>query len=97
MKRQFALITLTLATTLYATKSFAIPQEKTTPKICFERGEIENYKSNCEMLKANNEAMQTELQLAFDNSRDLHFYQTPGYAVGHAMLTFLLLFMVAQK
>lgn len=49
------------------------------------------------MLKANNGAMQTELQLAFDNSRDLHFYQTPGYAVGHAMLTFLLLFMVAQK
>ena len=77
-------------------KSLAAAPEKSPSKICFARGEIEDYKSDCEIIKANNEAMAQELQLAFENQNPNEFYQEKGFVAGHVLVTTLLLFVLVS-
>lgn len=88
-------MTLCLMTSLSPKSLAATPSE---PNICFKRSEIQPYKVECELTKAKLAQTQSELDMALaDPPEALSFYQEPGFVAGHAFVTFVLIFLAAQK
>lgn len=76
-------------------KCLAIVGENLTPirapiELCFERYQIENYKSTCEADRADLDATEIALQKSLSAPPDLEFYQERPFFISHVMLTFLL-------
>lgn len=68
----------------FGTKSFS--QDVVRSNICFERLDIEAYKTKCEMCKQELEDVSLALERALSRPADIAFYQEKPVALGAVLL-----------
>lgn len=99
MQTILKIIMLLLVTMSFGTKCLADgaaePTVKPTSRICFARPEIEKYKNQCEIDKANLKSTDEALQAALSDPVGLSFYQEKKFVGGLSVLTLILAVMVA--
>lgn len=69
----------------------------TRSKICFERPDLEQYKTKCEVCEMSYNDCKSELDMALDSQSQLAFYQQRPAIVTHAIITLVLGALVLSK
>lgn len=88
MLKRFALITLLCLT-------LTLKPNCSNAEICFERSEIEQIKNRCEIDRARADRTEAALEKLLLEPDAVAFYQEKPFVIGHALVTAILLALVA--